>query len=118
MNINELIALIKAQKENIEFDLVIETIDQHYFYTPGRFTNGDGDNPVINETGTNEGSCKIFSFAKLNGLNQQETLACFGTYYRDDVLKNPDSHDHGNIRAFMAHGWNGIYFDTRILEEK
>ena len=42
MTIEELIELIKTQPEKIEFDQVIDTIDDHYDYTPTHFTNGFG----------------------------------------------------------------------------
>ena len=115
MTIDELIALIKSQPENIEFNDVIDTISQYYHYTPSRFTNGSKDSTVVNIADENEGSCKIFYFAQLNQLDKGETLACFGKYYRDDVLKFPDNIDHGNIRMFMQFGWNGICFDEDVL---
>jgi hypothetical protein len=54
----------------------------------------------------------------LNNLNQEQTLACFGDYYREDVLKNPEGNDHGNIRNFMNTGWNGIKFEDQALQVK
>ncbi len=114
MNIEELILQIKKDPASIDFQKVMETIDQHYTYTPVRFTNGD----LVNEAGTNEGSCKIFTFGKLHGLSKEETLACFGEYYRNDVLGNPSGSDHANIRNFMQHGWSGIEFDTLALTLK
>ena len=118
MTIKELISLIKTQPEKIEFDTVIDLITEYYDYTPCRFTNGSSDNYITNDAGKNEGSCKIFSFASLNELNKDETLACFGKYYRDDVLKHPEKDDHGNIRTFMIHGWDGIHFDQPALKLK
>ena len=114
MNIEQLLQQIRTIPESIEFQQVMETIDQNYNYTPARFVNDE----VINESGTNEGSCKIFAFGQLNQLNEQETLACFGTYYRNDVLQNPDGSDHANIRTFMEHGWGGINFDSAALTVK
>jgi hypothetical protein len=114
----ELITLIKTDPGAVEFKDVIATIDAHYTYTPTRFTNGVGGQAVINEAGRNEGSCKIFAFAQLNGLNQDETLACFGHYYRDDVLNHPDKTDHANIRNFMRHGWTGVHFNALPLRSK
>ena len=70
---------------------------------------------LVNEAGTNEGSCKIFYFAQLNNLNVQQTLACFGRYYSEDVLSNPTGNDHGNIRNFMKTGWQGIEFKSVAL---
>lgn len=118
MSANSLIDKIKAQPEDICFDEVISFISENYRYTPTRFTNGTGDNKVINETGTNEGSCKIFAFAQLNALSEQQTLSCFGDYYRDDVLAHPEGDDHANIRAFMRYGWAGIHFDADALVTK
>jgi len=114
MTIEQLINLIKTNPESIEFQQVMETIEQNYDYTPTRFTNSD----VVSESGTNEGSCKIFAFGQLNQLDEHETLACFGTYYRDDVLQNPKGTDHANIRSFMVHGWEGINFDAPALVVK
>ena len=111
MTVDELIEQIKANPDSIEFTEVINTIEQHYHYTPTRFSNGLGDHTTINEAGTNEGSCKIFAFGQLNNLDKQQTLACFGNYYREDVLKHPNNSDHANIRHFMEHGWEGIQFD-------
>lgn len=115
MTVDELVAQIKSQPETIEFDDVIDCIDEHFDYTPTRFTNGQGHDTVVNQTGSNEGSCKIFAFATMEGLNEAETLACFGKYYREDVLGNPDGDDHANIRSFMRHGWNGIHFEHSAL---
>ena len=103
---------------NTDFEQVINTINEHYDYTPSRFSNGIRDEIVINEAGTNEGSCKIFSFAQMNQLNKDETLNCFGKYYRDDVLNHPDKSDHANIRSFMIHGWDGINFEQTALRLK
>ncbi len=113
-----LIDKIKASPESISFDEIISFIAEHYQYTPVRFSNGAGENLVINEAGSNEGSCKIFSFARLNELSRDETLACFGKYYREDVLLNPKGHDHANIRSFVKHGWSGVQFDAEALIAK
>lgn len=102
---------IKQQESTVEFDQVMQVITDNYQYQPALFTNGE----LVNEMGTNEGSCKIFFFAQLNKLSQQQTLACFGRYYREDVLANPSGNDHGNIRNFMKTGWQGIEFKTVAL---
>lgn len=108
----DLLSQIKQQAQSIEFEQVMQVIAENYQYQPTRFTNGD----LVNEAGTNEGSCKIFSFAQLNELNEQQTLACFGHYYREDVLANPAGNDHGNIRNFMKTGWQGIAFKSVALQ--
>ncbi len=114
MNVKELLVQLRATPESVEFDQVMATIASHYDYTPTRFVNGD----VINEAGTNEGSCKLFAFAKLSGLGEMETLALFGRYYRDDVMGYPAGDDHGNIRNFILDGWLGVRFDREVLVAK
>ncbi|MFL0805194.1 MAG: HopJ type III effector protein [Agarilytica sp.] len=114
MNETELLAQLRATPDSIEFEQVMATIANHYDYSPTRFVNGE----IINEAGSNEGSCKLFSFAKLQGLSEMETLALFGKYYRDDVMENPSGDDHGNIRNFILDGWLGIQFDGEALTAK
>ncbi len=116
--ITQLLAQLRAHPESIEFQQVIDTINAHFDYSPTRFTNGRGDDKVVNEAGSNEGSCRIFAFALLQALAPAETLALFGKYYRDDVLKNTEGSDHANIRTFMRHGWAGIHFDAVALKPK
>lgn len=118
MLLSELLEQIKSRPETIVFNDVLYVIAANYHYTPSRFSNGAGDDAVVSEAGKNEGSCKIFAFAKLHGLSETETLACFGHYYRDDVLKHPEGSDHANIRTFMRHGWSGIHFDQAPLTPK
>jgi len=118
MSIASLIEKIKTQPTTVEFDEVIATIADHYRYTPSRFSNGVADDQVVSEAGNNEGSCKIFAFAQLNQLSKAETVACFGNYYRGDVLGHPEGNDHANIRAFMRHGWRGIQFQQPPLARK
>lgn len=113
MNISELI-----ENENLAFSEVMQAIEANYHYTPCAFTNGLGDIIVKNAAGTNEGSCKVFAFAQLNNLSEADTLKLFGEYYREDVLKNPEGNDHGNIRTFMQTGWAGIDFEGVALVEK
>lgn len=108
-----IISKIKSSDTSIQFQDIIAVIDENYDFTPSRFTNG----ATINETGQNSGSCKVFSFAKLNGFNASETLICFGQYYQD-VLKTPQGTDHQNIRNFMKYGWEGIKFDTNALTSR
>ena len=108
--------LKKLETDNgVEFADTIKIIAGNYndhlpfeFCTDNQsaFTNG----AVENAAGANEGSCKIFAFAKLNDLTKEETLKLFGHHY-DDVLKTPNDTDHANIRNFMTYGWEGIKFD-------
>jgi hypothetical protein len=114
MTIDTLIASIQSGTP-VSFSETIEVIKTHYQYTPSRFTNGIGAQAIVNEAGTNEGSCRIFAFALLQGLSEPETLQLFGDFYRKDVLENPEGQDHLNIRTFMRDGWAGIQFDQPAL---
>jgi len=114
MHINELLTALDNHPEQIKFQQVIDSIDGHYDYQPAQFSNGD----IVNEAGSNAGSCKIFAFAQLNKLNEAQTLACFGHYYREDVLQHPHADDHANIRNFMQSGWDGIQFESEALSPK
>ncbi|WP_295199866.1 HopJ type III effector protein [uncultured Chryseobacterium sp.] len=105
---------LKNAPETIQFTEVIAYIDEHYDFTPSKFTNGN----TVNEAGQNNGSCKVFSFARLNGLSKEETLNLFGEFYREDVLKNPEGTDHQNIRNFMEYGWDRIAFEGKALHRK
>jgi hypothetical protein len=116
--VKKLEELLNNTPDKIEFDQVMQVIEENYNYMPTRFTNGEGCVQVTNEAGSNEGSCKIFSFAQLNNLNEKQTLACFGNYYREDVLAHPENTDHANIRNFIKSGWAGIHFDGIALTEK
>ncbi|MDD4929597.1 MAG: HopJ type III effector protein [Gallionella sp.] len=105
---------ISDAPETIAFNDTVGLIESLYDFTPTAFVNGN----LRSEAGTNSGSCKIFSFAQLHGLSQQQTLNCFGAYYRDDVLKHPQGTDHQNIRNFMVTGWAGISFEGCALRAK
>lgn len=118
MNLNDLIYQIQHQPDAVEFNTVITLIDQLYHYTPTGFSNGLAEHKIDNKAGSNEGSCKIFAFADRQNLSEQETLTCFGHYYRNDVLAYPDASDHANIRNFMRFGWKGIQFSGSALELK
>ena len=118
MTVAALLAKLNASPELIDFNEVISTINEHYHYMPTPFTNGLGEYKIVNEAGKNEGSCRIFAFAKLQKLSEAQTLACFGKFYRDEVLKHPHGTDHTNIRTFMQYGWKGICFDGEALRAK
>jgi len=114
MTIQQLIERLTSDPDSVEFQDVISLIEENYEFTPTEFQNGK----LINSAGENSGSCKIFSFAQLHELTQAQTLACFGHYYRDDVLANPNGEDHGNIRNFIKTGWGGIQFNGQALATK
>ena len=113
----ELTAFLQRLNEapaSTAFSDTIATIDAHYDFTPTAFKNGG----LLNEAGQNNGSCKIFSFARMHNLSVQQTLHCFGDYYRKDVLGTPEGSDHQNIRNFMKTGWEGIRFKGEALKPK
>jgi HopJ type III effector protein len=114
-----LLKQIHEKPETVEFNEVIDVINNSYQYTPVRFSNGPVDEQltecVINVEGENIVSCKIFSFALIHHLDESETLHCFGEYYRNDVLKHPENIDHANIRTFIKYGWQYIRFEKPAL---
>lgn len=114
MNLDAFLKKLNDTPESVSFDDTMAAIAAHYEFTPAAFINGD----LRNEAGQNSGSCKLFAFALLNKLSKEQTLACFGAYYRDDVLKNPQGSDHQNIRNFMKYGWEGVKYDNMPLTAK
>ena len=106
--------LINDLKENkISFSDVLIFIDSIYQHTPTAFKNGT----AFNEASQNQGSAKVFSFAKLNDLSAADTLFLFAEHYQA-VLNTPDATDHQNIRQFMENGWEGIEFEGMALTAK
>ena len=111
MQLESFLNKLKESPSTIDFEDTIAVIDATYKYIPTAFTN----RKLSNKAGENEGSCKIFAFAKLHGLSKAETLACFGKYYREDVLSDPLGNNHQNIRNFMLSGWSEINFAGNVL---
>lgn len=114
MSIQAFLEKVKQTPETITFPETIAVIEANYDFTPTAFQNGN----THNAAGTNSGSCKLFAFAQLQNLSQAETLACFGAFYRDEVLGDPEGTNHQNIRNFITHGWNGIQFEGEALVSK
>jgi len=111
MKEEEFIEKLKTSPTDIAFSDTMNVIEENYQFTETAFTNGS----VINSAGENSGSCKVFAFAKKHNLSKDETLACFGTYYFNDVLKDPDGDSHQNIRNFMRTGFDGLSFEGEAL---
>lgn len=105
--------LDKLKGGSLLFKDVIEFIEAHYQHTPTAFKNGE----AFNEATQNQGSAKVFAFAKLNNLSKDDTLHLFAEHYKA-VLDTPEGADHQNIRQFMAHGWEGIAFEGQALIAK
>jgi len=114
MNLATFLTRLNTAPDSIEFTDAMAVIEALYEFTPTAFRNGE----LENAAGQNNGSCKLFAFAKLQGLSQQQTLACFGAYYRNDVLQHPAGTDHGNIRNFIKYGWDGIRYAGEALQLK
>ncbi|MEC5165865.1 hypothetical protein RCH18_001598 [Flavobacterium sp. PL11] len=106
MNINSFLEKLNQTPEAITFAETIAIIEDNYTFDPTAFENGK----LHNQAGENSGSCKIFAFAEMKNLSESATLFCFGAYYYDEVLKNPEATNHQNIRNFMQTGWDGIAF--------
>ena len=114
MPLDTFLQQLRHSPEQLEFDTTMAVIEALYDFTPVSFQNG----ALANAAGQNSGSCKLFAFAQLQNLTAQETLACFGRYYREDVLQSPDTDSHQNIRNFMNSGWAGIAFAGNALTPK
>lgn len=114
MIIADFLEKLKQEPKNIAFSETIDTIEANYNFTPTAFQNGN----THNAAGTNSGSCKLFAFAQIQQLTKEETLACFGSYYFDEVLGDPEGSNHQNIRNFMVTGWDGIQFEGMALDLK
>jgi len=108
---DQIIGLLNGSKAgSVSFKEVIEFIEGHFEHTPTAFKNG----AAYNEASQNQGSAKVFAFAKINNLNETDTLYLFAEHYQS-VLDHPDAEDHQNIRQFMANGWEGIVFEGEPL---
>lgn len=114
MELNNFLATLSEAPTEIQFEDTMAVIEANYEFVPTAFVNGD----TSNEANQNNGSCKIFAFAQLKELDQAATLACFGRFYREDVLGNPEGDDHANIRNFIKYGWQGIKFEGEALSAK
>ena len=113
LNLTDYIAALTDSAASLTFDYTLAVIDANYDFTPTAFKNGGVDNAA----GTNNGSCKVFSFAKLHGLTQEQTLAMFAQHYQN-VLDEPNGDAHANIRAFMETGFEGVAFEGEALAAK
>lgn len=104
---------LRNSPENMVFSETMDVIESNYEFTPTAFKNGS----IENAEGQNSGSCKLFAFAKVEALTERETLACFGQFYFDDVLKDPNGTGHQNIRNFMKTGFEGLSFENEPLKK-
>jgi hypothetical protein len=118
MTLNDYLIALANNPKNIRFTDTMAVIEANYIFTARAFNN----HGLLSSNNENNGSCKIFAFAKLNQLSKQNTLDCFGQFYREDVLKNPEGNEHMNIRTFMlapeVTPFLGITFEGEPLKAK
>ncbi len=114
MKLTDFLTKLNQTPNKIAFAETMEVIESNYTFIETAFKNGE----TFNEAGQNSGSCKLFAFAQKNELSKEATLACFGDYYRKDVLENPTGNDHANIRNFIKFSWEGIEFKGQALTQK
>jgi len=97
----------------LPFSEIIGYIDENYVHIPTAFKNGE----LINKADENQGSARIFYFARLHELSEHDTLRLFAEHYQS-VLEDASGNSHQNIRSFMKHGWQGIGFRGTVLESR
>lgn len=97
----------------VSFAEIIDHINTGYQFVPTAFRNGEAHNT----SDQNQGSARVFAFAKLHQLDEQDTLSLFAEHYQS-VLQDPQGINHQNIRQFMIHGWTGIMFEGEALVPK
>ena len=86
MKIKSFKTKLKKTPKQIEFSETMQVVDTYYNFTPTAFKNGT----LENGEGENSGSCTLFAFAKVQAFTKEETLACFGQFYFEDLLKDPN----------------------------
>jgi hypothetical protein len=85
MTLHAFLEKLNQYPQAITFAETIATIESNYDFTPTAFQNEKQHNGA----GENSGSCKLFAFAKIQELSQAATLSCFGAYYFEEVLGDP-----------------------------
>lgn len=114
MQTAEFLSKLNSTPEKVEFEDTMNTVEANFDFTPTAFHNGE----LYNSAEQNQGSCKLLALAQQLQLSQEQTLACFGRYYREDVLQNPTGTDHQNIRNFINSGWDEVRFEGAPLKSK
>ena len=113
MKLDEFLAKLQNAPDTLMLDDTLNTIDALYEFTPVAFSNGS----MHNRAGEAVRSCKLYTFARLHHLTEQQTLTCFGEHYRE-VLAEPEGTNHMTIRIFMLQGWSGLSFDGMPLKPR
>jgi hypothetical protein len=115
----ELAQLLAPERLNtMMFQDVMSVLRRHYEFVPVAFTTGAGTaKETRNRAGSNAASCLLLAAARRLGFSMPETLALYREHYRD-VLADPEGNAHGNIRALMVNGWDGVVFGGDPLRLK
>jgi len=106
--------ILKIAPKTVQFQDTMAVIETNFEFSPTAFKNGT----LNNNNHQNMGSCKLLAFAKMQELTKAETLACFGQFYFEDVLNDPNGNGHQNIRNFIKTGFEGLSFESEPLKEK
>ena len=92
--------LQQLQNGETKFADVLAHIEAHFVHTPTAFQNGAQSNAATE----NQGSAKVLSYAKIEGLNQADTLSLFAEHYAA-VLNTPSK--YSSVYATRL-GWRGF----------
>lgn len=114
MKIEDFKNKLKEDPKTIQFQETMAVIETNFEFSPTSFKNGE----LHNSKDQNLGSCKLLAFAKMEALTKEETLACFGQFYFDEVLNDPNGKGHQNIRNFIKTGFEGLSFEGEPLKKK
>lgn len=114
MTIEDFKTKLKNTPETIQFSDTMNVVETNYNFTPTAFKNGE----LFNSSDQNLGSCKLLAFAKTQEFTKEETLACFGQFYFDAVINDPNGEGHQNIRNFMKTGFEGLLFEGNALKKR
>ena len=98
----------------LEFQYVLSTIDNNYYFTPTSFSVVP---EAPNKETENQGACRVLAFSKEHDLDMEPTLKLFAEHYRN-VLDNPTANTHPNIRMIMKYGLAQVHFGKMPLERK
>jgi len=96
MTVEEFKTKLKENPKQIEFSETIEVIEAYYDFSPTAFV----------------------TFSKIESLAKEETLACFGAFYYDEVINDPTGAGHQNIRNFMKSGFDRLTIHGAALTKK
>jgi len=108
MKLDAFLKKLNDDPEAVTFDEALATVGEHYRLTPCGYTLAG----VRFDVDQVHRSCQLYAFGILHKLSKEQTLACFGEHYREDVLKHPQGSDHQTVRLFMQVGWEGLKLDS------